>query len=65
MTERQRSEMTTALFALQEQMRDVIAGVEGVVSELKGNGWTDGQARAIVATSFGWRAPTNPESETG
>lgn len=29
--------------------------LEGEVAQLRGNGFTDDQARAILAASFGWR----------
>jgi hypothetical protein len=54
----QQPEMPAILEALlpmvdaMQQMADVL---EGQVTHLKSNGWTDSQARAIVATTMGWR----------
>lgn len=51
-------EMSTAMAAmlpLVDTMRQLAEVLEGQVTHLKSNGWTDDQARAIVATTLGWR----------
>ena len=40
---------------LVDSLRQMAEVLEGQVTHLKGNGWTDSQARAIVAAVFGWR----------
>lgn len=49
--------INVALFELQDNLRRISETVEGEVTYLRGNGWTDQQARAIVATYLGWRFP--------
>lgn len=49
--------LAAALVSAQDSLRQVSELVEGEVAHLRGNGWTDAQARAIVATSFGWQSP--------
>lgn len=47
----------TALFEVQENLRNVFAVIQGEVTQLVESGFTPEQARAIVATTFGWRPP--------
>lgn len=42
-------------FMLQDNLRQMSETLEGEVTHLKENGWTDEQSRAIVASSLGWR----------
>ena len=53
--------MLSAALMMRDQMRSVLDTLEGEVAHLRRNGWTDEQARAIVATMFGWRAPASGE----
>lgn len=49
-------------FQLQDALRQVTEVAEGEVTYLKAQGWTDSQARAIVASMMGWKSP-NPPSD--
>lgn len=52
-----------ALLSAMDQLHEVAEWLEGAVTHLKSNGWTDDQARAIVASNFGWKpAPDEPTS---
>lgn len=57
---RQRAE---AMFAALDGARQLAESVEQMVIHLRGNGWTDEQARAIVAYCFGWRPADGSKPE--
>lgn len=46
--------------AVQESWRLQLDGMEGMVTEARSRGWTEAQARALVAFQFGWRPPADP-----
>lgn len=51
-------------FQLQDALRQVTEVAEGEVTYLKAQGWTDSQARAIVASMMGWKTtPPPPDGE--
>lgn len=50
-----------ALLSALDQFGDLLATLDGWVHQLRDRGYTDGQARAIVAATFGWR----PGNDTG
>lgn len=45
-------------------LQPLLDTLEGMVAQIRGNGFTDEQARAIVASTFGWRPAPTPESDT-
>lgn len=58
---RDRESVRNALLAAMDQFHEMAEWLEGAVTHLKSNGWTDDQARAIVASNFGWKpAPEEP-----
>lgn len=61
-TRREQAEATNnALFELQANLRNAFSVVQGEVAQLVESGFTPDQARAIVATTFGWRPPSDGE----
>lgn len=59
------NQLSGALFALQDNLRQISETMEGEVNYLREQGWTDSQARAIVATSVGWRSPQGEANDDG
>jgi hypothetical protein len=48
---------------MQKTWQAMLDGMEGMVTEAKRRGYTEEQARALVAWCFGYRPPNAPESE--
>jgi hypothetical protein len=53
-------EAMQAFGAILEAWRLQLDGMEGMVTEARNRGYTDDQARAMVAYMFGWRASAEP-----
>lgn len=58
-----REQRESALFDVLDAFTGMASSLEGAVTHLKSNGWTDDQARAIVAHSFGWRPKDGSKPE--